>query len=364
MSEKTILVVDDDPLIRGGLQAMLQVSGYRTLEAEDGAEAKELIQEHQPDLVILDMMMPRWGGFAVLEHFQNHPDAPAFIMLTGHEGDKHKAYARQIGVLDYLQKPYPMERLIQKIDGYFQANRKEAPAEPQRANGSERPARVLVVQQQKPVLEALQLRIEKEGYVVETAEDGETADRMARRARYDVIILGLSLAKIDGMTLLKNWRKAGIATDILVLTGKNSTTDKVHGLNNGADDYVTKPFQMDELVARLRALVRRRPARASTLSVHDLEIDPTARTARRGGQRIHLTPREFDLLYLLAQHRGKVVTRTMIWEQLYQEQDTNSSNVVDVYIAYLRAKVDYGFEPKLILTRRGEGYLLRGDNPN
>ncbi|MBI3822965.1 MAG: response regulator [Planctomycetes bacterium] len=359
MNKKTVLVVDDDPLIRSGLQAMLQVSGYETLEAEDGAEARELIDEHRPDLVVLDMMMPRWGGFAVLEHFQNDPAAPAFIMLTGHEGEKHKAYARQIGVLDYLEKPYPMERLLQKIDQFFQerepADTGDAPTP------SDRAVRVVVVQNQQPIREALQRRIEDEGYVVQTAADGEEADRKVRGG-CEVVVLGLSLPGIDGLTLLKNWRQDGIAADILVLTARDSTQDKVHGLSLGADDYLTKPFQMDELLARLRALVRRRRTRDPVLRIDDLEIDSTARTVRRGKRDIVLTPREFDLLELLAQHHGSVVPRSLIRQQLYNDEDgVATSNVVDVYIRMLRTKIDGPFEKKLIRTHRGEGYSLCGD---
>jgi DNA-binding response OmpR family regulator len=135
----------------------------------------------------------------------------------------------------------------------------------------------------------------------------------------------------------------------------------VRGLDLGADDYLTKPFQLEELMARLRALVRRsHQSKDPILRVFDLEIDTAARTVRRGGQNIHLTPREFALLQFLAFHRGKVVTRTMIWEHLYDEYDENTSNVVDVYIRYLRTKIDKGFDPPLIMTRWGEGYMLRG----
>ena len=114
---KTILVVDDDSALRAGLQTVLRENGYRTLEAEDGHEAKELINKHKPDLVILDMMMPHWGGFAVLEHFKNNAAAPRFIMLTGHEGERHKAYAKQIGAVDYLNKPCSMDRLLERVGG-------------------------------------------------------------------------------------------------------------------------------------------------------------------------------------------------------------------------------------------------------
>jgi DNA-binding response OmpR family regulator len=222
--------------------------------------------------------------------------------------------------------------------------------------------RVLMVEDHKPLSRALKRGLEEEGFAVDLAEDGEEADFKVRGASYDAIILDLMLPKIDGLTLLKRWRKGGIVTHILMLTAKDTTEDKVKGLDLGADDYLTKPFQLEELLARLRALIRRsHQIKDPILRVHDLEIDTAARTARRGGEPVHLTPREFALLQFLAYHRGKVVTRTMIWEHLYDEYDENTSNVVDVYIRYLRTKIDKGFDTPLILTRWGEGYMLRGE---
>jgi DNA-binding response OmpR family regulator len=167
---------------------------------------------------------------------------------------------------------------------------------------------------------------------------------------------------VDGLTLLQKWRHEGIKTHVLVLTARGTTEDKVKGLDLGADDYITKGVALEELIARLRALIRRNhQVKDPVVRLFDLEIDTAARAVRRGGRTIHLTPREFALLEFLAFHRGKVVTRSMIWEHLYDEQDENTSNVVDVYIRYLRNKIDKGFEPPLIQTRWGEGYLLRGD---
>jgi DNA-binding response OmpR family regulator len=225
--------------------------------------------------------------------------------------------------------------------------------------------RVLLVEDQLTLLKALRQGLEEEGFAVDTAADGEEADAKARGTSYDVIVLDLMLPKVDGLTLLKRWRGAGITTHVLMLTAKGTLEDKIVGLDTGADDYLTKPFELEELLARLRALIRRgHQVKDPIIKVHDLTLDTAARRVERAGKRIHLTPREYALLEFLAFHRGKVVTRTMIWEHLYDEYDENTSNVVDVYIRYLRNKIDKGFDPPLILTRWGEGYMLRGEDDN
>jgi two-component system, OmpR family, response regulator len=222
--------------------------------------------------------------------------------------------------------------------------------------------RVLLVEDHRAMLRALKRGLEEEGFVVDTASDGEEGDCKARTASYDVIILDLMLPKIDGLTLLNEWRRAGLTSHVLVVTARGSLEDKVQGLDLGADDYLTKPFSLEELMARIRALIRRGPpVKTSVIRIHDLEIDPANRSVKRAGKHIHLTPREFAILQFLAHHQGQVVTRSMIWQHLYDEQDENTSNVVDVYIRYLRTKIDKDFEPPLIITRWGRGYLLRGD---
>jgi two-component system, OmpR family, response regulator len=222
--------------------------------------------------------------------------------------------------------------------------------------------RVLLVEDNRILARNLRRGLEEEGFAVDLAEDGEQGDMKAMTAEYDVIVLDIMLPKEDGLSLLKRWRKEGLSTHVLLLTARDGTADKVKGLDLGADDYLTKPFELQELYARLRALIRRGyQVKETVLRAFDLEIDTAARTVKRSGQPIHLTPREYALLEFLAFHRGRVVTRSMIWEHLYDEQDENTSNVVDVYIRYLRNKIDKGFDPPLILTRWGEGYLLRGD---
>jgi DNA-binding response OmpR family regulator len=222
--------------------------------------------------------------------------------------------------------------------------------------------RILLVEDHKLLVRALRQGLEEEGFAVDVAYDGEEGAYKGRTAEYDVIILDLMLPKRDGLSLLSQWRQLGVKSHILILTARGSIDEKVRGLDLGADDYLTKPFELKELLARIRALVRRgHQVKDPVLRIHDLEIDTSAHTVRRSGQPVHLSPREYSLLEYLAFHRGQVVSRSKIWEHLYDEHDDNSSNVVDVYIRYLRNKIDKDFEPPLILTRWGEGYMLRGD---
>lgn len=222
--------------------------------------------------------------------------------------------------------------------------------------------KILLVEDHKLLARSLKQALEEDGFAVDLAVAGDEADAKARGAVYDVVILDLMLPKIDGLTLLKGWRKDGFTFHVLILTAMGTLEDKVLGLNLGADDYLPKPFELTEFLARVRALVRRgHQAKDPILRIHDLEIDTGARSVRRAGKDIYLTPREFSLLRFLCYHRGKVVTRSMVWEHLYDENDDNTSNVVDVYIRYLRNKIDKNFTPPLILTRWGEGYMIKGD---
>jgi DNA-binding response OmpR family regulator len=222
--------------------------------------------------------------------------------------------------------------------------------------------RLLVVEDEEPIADALARTLRRSGYAVDVAHDGRQALRAASDADYDAVILDLNLPQIDGMVVAREIRAGQPDCYILMATARTSVDDRVRGLDAGADDYLTKPFELEELLARLRALVRRtHQVKSPVMKIHDLEIDTAARTVKRNGKAIHLTPREYALLQFLAFHRGKVVSRSMIWEHLYDEHDENTSNVVDVYIRYLRNKLDKDHDPPLILTRWGEGYMLRGE---
>jgi DNA-binding response OmpR family regulator len=223
---------------------------------------------------------------------------------------------------------------------------------------------VLIIEDHKPLVRALKQGLEEEGFVVDVAYDGEQGGAKAGGGQFDIILLDLMLPKEDGLSLLKRWREAGLKSHVLILTARHGLDDKVRGLNLGADDYMTKPFALEELIARLRVLMRRgeQCRDDAILRVHDLEIDTGAHSVKRAGNSICVTPREYALLHLLARHQGKVISRSMIWQQLYDQDEQQTSNVVDVFIGHLRNKIDRGYDPPLILTRWGEGYIMRGEN--
>jgi DNA-binding response OmpR family regulator len=194
---------------------------------------------------------------------------------------------------------------------------------------------------------------------VDSAIDGEEGLVRAELNAYDAIILDLMLPNMDGFTLLTRLRRLG-ATPVLILTSRDSIGDRVRGLDLGADDYVIKPVEFAELLARLRAIVRRRyGASVSMIQIADLEIDTTARTVRRAGVPITLSAREYSLLEYLAARRGQVVARSEIWDHVYDFASEHTSNVIDVYIGYLRKKIDQDHAQKLIHTRRGLGYVMQ-----
>jgi len=189
---------------------------------------------------------------------------------------------------------------------------------------------VLLIERDRNLVRELKRTLTREGISVDAAPDGEQGDRQARTRAYDVIILDLALPKIDGLSLLKQWREDGLSARVLVLTSFGSIEDKVRSLNLGADDYLTKPVHHEELLACLRALLRRGyHVQGPVLRIHDLEIDASSRSVKRAGQSIHLTPREFAILQFLASHSGKVVSRSLISKYVYDDLESNTSNVVN-----------------------------------
>lgn len=221
--------------------------------------------------------------------------------------------------------------------------------------------RVLVVEDSQLLRQSLVEGLREAGFAVDAAGDGATGLWHARSGEYDVIVLDLMLPGLDGLSLLRDLRKTGFATRVLILTARDTTEDRVTGLDEGADDYLVKPFEFAELLARIRALVRRKYDLASpVVTVEDLEIDTRRRVVRRAGREISLSHREFAMIELLAARRGEVVTRTDIWQHVYDYDSPCASNVVDVFIAHLRRKIELDGLPRLIHTRRGHGYVLGG----
>jgi two-component system OmpR family response regulator len=214
--------------------------------------------------------------------------------------------------------------------------------------------RVLVVEDEPDLLSVIMQSLREGGYAVDGAADGREGLFKAKSAEYDALVLDLMLPGIDGYTLLKELRKTH-STPVLLLTARDSLPDRVRGLDAGADDYLTKPFELAELMARLRALIRRSAGKASpVISLGDITLDTATRTASREGQLISLTPREYSLVEFLAMHKGKLVTRTMIYDHLFDEENDTLSNLVDVHVSNVRRKLGKDF----ITTRRGEGYFI------
>jgi DNA-binding response OmpR family regulator len=222
--------------------------------------------------------------------------------------------------------------------------------------------RALVVEDYEVLRDSLAKGLRDVGYAVDATGEGREGLWYAENHPYDVIILDLMLPGMGGLALLEKLRSTGNTTPVLVLTARDAIADRVTGLDRGADDYMVKPFAFDELVARLRALVRRRYAHVDpVLRVADLEIDTRARKVRRAGQIIGLSAREYALLEYLAHRVGHIVSRTELWDHAYDEAAEANSNVLDVHISHLRRKIDDGHGKKLIHTRRGQGYVFGED---
>ncbi|MBI4735514.1 MAG: response regulator transcription factor [candidate division NC10 bacterium] len=222
--------------------------------------------------------------------------------------------------------------------------------------------RILVVEDDRKVASFIRKGLTEEGYAVDAASDGETGLAMGLDRLHDVIVLDVMLPGMPGFQVVRELRQAKVTTPVLLLTARDAVEDKVQGLDAGADDYLTKPFAFAELLARIRALLRRgTAARAPLLQVADLTLDPAMRTVTRGRQAISLTNREFALLEYLMRNAGRVLTRTMIAEHVWDYSFDSGTNVIDVYVNYLRKKIDAGRERKLIHTVRGVGYVLKAD---
>ena len=220
--------------------------------------------------------------------------------------------------------------------------------------------RILLVEDNKRLSDSLKLALRDDHYAVDTAYNGLDGEEMALMPVYDVIILDVMLPGKDGISICKDLRNRHVKTPIIMLTARDALSDRVQGLDSGADNYLVKPFELEELPARLRALLRRdAPEKSGTLQYADLVLDPAAHGVHHAGKHIDLTAKEFALLEYLMHHPNHVVTREMAEQHIWSDEHIISSNVVDVYIRRLRRKIDDPFEEKLLETLRGAGYIMR-----
>jgi two-component system copper resistance phosphate regulon response regulator CusR len=220
--------------------------------------------------------------------------------------------------------------------------------------------RILLAEDELRIRAFITRGLREEGFVVEEAADGPAAERSLSDAKFDLLVLDWMLPALSGLALLSRMRAAGDVTPVIMLTARDAVADRTQALNAGADDYLVKPFAFEELIARIRAVLRRSSGRPSpVLGYQDLSLDPATRRVTRAGKEIRLTAREFALLQFLLEHKGEVVSRTRIVEAVWEHDFETFSNVVEVYVRYLRAKVDEPFGQRLIQTVRGVGYALR-----
>ena len=222
--------------------------------------------------------------------------------------------------------------------------------------------RVLVIEDETKVGSFIKRALEEESYAVDLCEDGAKGLDMALATDYDLLVIDVMLPSMSGLDVVKNVRHERIHTPVLILSAQSQIDQRVKGLDAGADDYLTKPFAIDELLARVRALLRRGATDSpGILQVDDLLLNPATRDVTRGGQRIELTLKEYALLEYLMRHAGRVLTRPMISEHVWNQDFDTFTNVIDVYVNYLRNKIDRGRTKKLIHTIRGSGYMLKAD---
>ena len=236
------------------------------------------------------------------------------------------------------------------------------PDQPSRQDIPSARLHILLVEDDVRLSRALKRALEEEMHAVQAVSDGPAALERAAESEYDVIVLDIMLPSIDGLEVCREMRATGVRTPILILTARGDVGDRVLGLDAGADDYLPKPFALPELMARIRALARRDYRNFSAdrmLQAGGLTLDPSSHSASRGGREIYLTVKEFLLLDLLLRHRGQVLTRSQILDHVWDFDSDLSSNVVDIYMHYLRKKIDKGFDQPLIQTIRGVGYRLR-----
>ena len=224
--------------------------------------------------------------------------------------------------------------------------------------------RILLVEDDRGISRAVMKRLQAEGHAADLCETGPDAYDYIKLTDYDIILMDIMLPGEDGLSVVRRVRAEGVTTPILFLTARDSVADRVTGLDAGGDDYLVKPFALDELMARIRVLSRRTAPAAATTSIlraGDLELDTASHAAKRGGREIALTAREYALLEFMLRNRGAVLTREQIEQKLFSYDYMGASNMVDVYIRYLRRKIDEGFDKKLIHTVRGVGYAVRED---
>ena len=379
---RKIVVIDDDDEMRGLIGHILRAGGYTVVDTGDPARAAELVRTEDPDLVLCDISMPGVDGYGVLQELQSDPATAGYpvVFLTAQREFTERVEAFRHGVVDYVAKPFTREILLRKVRKILEERAPravESPAVPATANGAAHdPPRlpgsaphfsfdtlpevvrdVLIVDDNEVFRKFLSSLLEHHGFTVHQAADGEEGLFLAQEYPVDLAIVDLGLPKLNGIAIVQRLRAEGRPLPILILTARGSWQDKVAGLEAGADDYLVKPFEYQELAARVKALLRRSlKSVTDVLVLGPLSIDLSGQVVRMGGEVLELTTFEYRMLEYLVRQRERVVTRQELSDYLYPHGDDRDSNVLEVLMGRLRRKLDPGGTLAPIETVRGRGY--------
>jgi two-component system alkaline phosphatase synthesis response regulator PhoP len=379
--------VEDEEALGMALGDRLRSEGYEVDVANDGITAFEMATSRSFDLMILDIMLPGRNGLDLCRDIRQTGLGTPILLLSARDSAADKVVGLELGADDYVTKPFDLRELVTRIQALLrrgtgqsgshvyvsgpirmdfsamQVNRERDPVHSS-AGGVAMNQNILLVEDEEALGMALGDRLRSEGYEVDVANDGITAFEMATSRSFDLMILDIMLPGRNGLDLCRDIRQTGLGTPILLLSAKDSTADKVVGLKLGADDYVTKPFDLRELVTRIQTLLRRGSGSSGSnlYVIGPIRIDFSTMEASRAGEPVHLSAMEFRLMRYLLRHPGVGLSRETILREVWGRHDTTTTRTVDVHVAALRQKLESDpTQPELIVTVKGFGYMFTGE---
>jgi two-component system, OmpR family, response regulator len=342
-----VLLIEDDAETASQLTSVLVERGYHVSCANDGIDGLDKARAGNVDVIVLDRMLPGMDGLAIIEALRKeHVQTPVLVLSAlGAVDDRIRGL--RMGSDDYLTKPFVTIEFLARMEALL------------RRPADNRETKVLLIEDESETAREIVAALVDRGYVIDWATNGIDGLDKARTGKLDLMIVDRLLPGMDGLAVVEALRREGVRTPVLVLSALRAVDDCVRGLRKGGDDYLTKPFAIAELLARCEALLRRPPSATQTaLRVGPLKLDLLARKATRGDRVINLLPREFRLLEYMMRRKGQLLTRAMLFEEVWNYKFVPRSNLVDVHLGRLRRKVDAKDDVPMIHSIRGEGFML------